>query len=75
MKKENLIVEAIDVCSWADDAKDSASFVMAFDCWAQGHDDVGTQFLHIPYHQDFYEVLRDYCRYYEKFMIEKFEEK
>jgi hypothetical protein len=43
--------------------------------WVRDHDEVDDVFLSIPYHQDFYEVLRDYCRYYEKFMLKKFEEK
>jgi hypothetical protein len=49
--------------------------VLAMRVWIHDHDDVDDLFLSIPYHQDFYEVLRDYCRYYEKFMLKKFEEK
>ena len=72
--KKNLSAEAIEPHSWADDA-DNHSFVLAMRVWVHGHDDVDDLFLSIPYHQDFYEFLRDYCRYYEKFMLKKFEEK
>ena len=72
--KKQLFVEAVDPHSWADDA-DNFSFIIAMRAWVQENDDVDEIFLSIPYHQDFYEVLRDYCRYYEKFMLKKFEEK
>jgi hypothetical protein len=74
-KKENkIIVEAIDTCSWAT-SEENHEFVFAFDCFVSGHDDVGTQFLSIPYHQDFYVVMKDYCRYYEQYMMKQFAER
>ena len=72
--KKNLFVEAIKPESWADDSEHD-SFIVVLRSWVRDHDEVDDVFLSIPYHQDFYEVLRDYCRYYEKFMLKKFEEK
>jgi hypothetical protein len=72
--KKQYSVEVIETNSWADDT-DNASFLWHIDSFTAGDDSVSEQFISIPYHQDFYVVLRDYCEFYEKYMLKMFSEK
>ena len=72
--KKQYSVEVIDNNSWADDS-DNISFIWHIDAFTSGDDAVSEQFISIHYHQDFYVVLRDYCEYYEKYMLKMFAEK
>ncbi len=72
--KKQYSVEVIDNNSWADDS-DNISFIWHIDAFTSGDDAVSEQFISIPYHQDFYVVLRDYCEYYERYMLKMFAEK
>jgi hypothetical protein len=74
MEKTNIAGELVDVHSWAND-EDNNSFLLHAEAWLSNTDGASMLFLDIPYHQDFYEVLKDYCTNYEEFMLKKFAEK
>lgn len=74
MENKDFFAEVIETNSWADSQED-ASFIWDFKCFVSGNDDITTQFLSIPYHQDFYIVMKDYCNFYEKYMLKMFSEK
>lgn len=70
----NVSGELIDTLSWAPD-KDNNSFMMVFRSWLSNNEGTTDLFLDVPYHQDFYEIFREYCDNYEEYMLEKFEKK
>jgi hypothetical protein len=72
MEKNEDFVELIDPMGWAD-SQDDMSFMLQVEGWSSSRPDTTTHFfMSIPYHQDFYEVMKDYCHFYEMFMLNKF---
>jgi hypothetical protein len=74
MEKKQIAGELIDINSWAHD-EDNYTFMIGAEAWLSNTEGTTELFLDIPYHQDFYEVLKDYCKNYEEFMLKKFAEK
>ena len=74
VEKNEQVIELIDVLSWSHD-KDSCALLVHFEGWSSAQEK-GTSdlFVDIPYHQDFYEVMKEYCHQYEMFMLKKFSE-
>jgi len=60
MEKKQIAGELIDIHSWAHD-EDNYTFMIGAEAWLSNTEGTTELFLDIPYHQDFYEVLKDYC--------------
>jgi len=74
MGKKDILIELIDLHTLAHD-EDNCTFFIGVDSWISNEEETANLLIDIPYHQDFYEALRDYCDRYEQIMLEKFKKK